>query len=119
MARDLAGNMDTGYLGVLTLRLEMPWVSNLKEKRALVRPVVERLKVRFPVTVARLDGLDAHDWEVIGVATISNDREWTEQTLKMVGDYVAAGGEYRVAAEEQVISSLSDLMGYDEPDDED
>lgn len=110
--------MDTGYLGVLTLRLEMPWVSNLKEKRALVRPVVERLKGKFPVTVARLDGLDAHDWELIGVATISNDHEWVQQTLKMASDFVAAGGEYRVVAEEQVINSLSDLMGYAEDDGE-
>ena len=113
MARNLAGDMDTGYIGVLTLRLEMPWVSNLKEKRALVRPVVERLKVRFPVTVARLDGLDAHDWELIGVTTISNDHEWTRQTLKMASDFVASGGEYRVVAEQQVISSLSDFMNSD------
>lgn len=113
MARNLAGDMDTGYIGVLTLRLEMPWVSNLKEKRALVRPVVERLKVRFPVTVARLDGLDAHDWELIGVTTISNNHEWIEQTLKMASDFVAAGGEYRVGAEQQMISSLSDFMNGD------
>ena len=113
MARNLAGDMDTGYIGVLTLRLEMPWVSNLKEKRALVRPVVERLKVRFPVTVARLGGLDAHDWELIGVTTISNDHEWIEQTLKMASDFVAAGGEYRVVAEQQFISSLSDFMNGD------
>ena len=71
------------------------------------------LKVRFPVTVARLDGLDAHDWELIGVTTISNDHEWIEQTLKMASDFVAAGGEYRVVAEQQVISSLSDFMDSD------
>lgn len=120
MARNLAGSMDTGYVGVLTLRLEMPWVSNLKEKRALVRPVVERLKVRYPVTVARLDGLDAHDWELIGVTTISNDHEWIEQTLRMASDYVAAGGEYRVADEEVVICAISDLFGDagDDPDDD-
>ncbi|WP_425148472.1 DUF503 domain-containing protein [Deinococcus sp.] len=111
--------MDSGYLGVLTLRLEMPWVSNLKEKRALVRPVVERLKVRFPVTVARLDGLDAHDWELIGVATISNDREWVEQTLKLASDYVASNGEYRVTAEESAVTPLGDLLGYPDEDDPD
>ncbi|GGQ94800.1 DUF503 domain-containing protein [Deinococcus ruber] len=105
--------MQLGYLGVLTLRLEMPWVSNLKEKRALVRPVVERLKARFPVTVARLDGLDAHDWEIIGVATISNDREWVEQTLKMASDYVASNGEYRVTGEESAVSPLDEVLGYD------
>ena len=107
--------MSLGYVGVLTVRLEMPWVSNLKEKRALVRPVVERLKVRFPLTVARLDGLNAHDWEVIGVATLSNDYAWVEETLKMAADYIAAEGPYRVAEESVEISVLGDV-GEDEED---
>ncbi|SEJ79880.1 hypothetical protein SAMN04488058_11927 [Deinococcus reticulitermitis] len=107
--------MALGYVGVLTVRLEMPWVSNLKEKRALVRPVVERLKVRFPLTVARLDGLNAHDWEVIGVATLSNDYAWVEETLKMAADYIASEGPYRVAEESVEISVLGDV-GEDEED---
>jgi len=97
-------------VGVLTIRVEMPWVASLKEKRALVRPVVERLKARFPLTVARLDGLDAHDWEVIGVATLSNDYGWVEETLRMAADYVAKEGPYRVTSEEIEITPL----GHDE-----
>jgi uncharacterized protein YlxP (DUF503 family) len=97
-----------GYVGVLTIRVEMPWVENLKEKRALVRPVVERLKVRFPLTVARLDGLDAHDWEVIGVATISNDYGWVQDTLRMAADYIAKEGPYRVTEEHTEIRVLGD-----------
>ena len=98
--------MALGYVGVLTVRVEMPWVGNLKEKRALVRPVVERLKARYPLTVARLDGLDAHDWEVIGVATLSNDYGWVEETLRMAADFIAREGEYRVAWEENDITVL-------------
>lgn len=97
-----------GYVGVLTIRLEMPWASSLKEKRALVRPVVERLKSRFPLTVARLDGLDAHDWEVIGVATLSNNYDWVAQTLQMAADYIAAEGEYRITAEHIEITALGE-----------
>nr|WP_255449358.1 DUF503 family protein [Deinococcus arboris] len=97
-----------GYVGVLTIRVEMPWVGNLKEKRALVRPVVERLKSRFPLTVARLDGLDAHDWEVLGVATISNDYGWVEETLKMAADYIAKEGPYRVTSEQVEITVLGE-----------
>lgn len=90
----------------------MPWVTNLKEKRALVRPVVERLKARYPLTVARLDGLDAHDWEVIGVATLSNDYGWVEETLRMAADFIAREGEYRVAWEDTDITVLdSDKAG--------
>jgi uncharacterized protein len=95
-----------GYIGIYTARLEMPWVSNLKEKRALVRPVVERLKSRFPVSVARLDGLDAHTWEVIGVVTISNDHNWVEETLAHVSSFVASSGEYRVVDETFDIQEL-------------
>ena len=98
--------MALGYVGILTVRVEMPWVSNLKEKRALVRPVVERLKARYPLTVARLDGLNAHDWEVLGVATLSNDYNWVEETLRMAADFIAREGEYRVAWEETDISVL-------------
>ncbi|MBZ9713045.1 DUF503 domain-containing protein [Deinococcus multiflagellatus] len=108
--------MALGYVGVLTIRVEMPWVGNLKEKRALVRPVVERLKVRFPLTVARLDGLNAHDWEVIGVATISNDYGWVEETLRMAADYIAKEGPYRVTHEEVSITPLGDGEDPDEDD---
>jgi uncharacterized protein len=88
-----------GYIGVYTARLEMPWVHNLKEKRALIRPVTERLKARFPVSVARLEGLDAHDWEVIGAVSISHDAVWLEELLQNVSGFVAGNGEYRVTDE--------------------
>jgi uncharacterized protein len=88
-----------GYIGVYTARLEMPWVSNLKEKRALIRPVTERLKARFPVSVARLDGLDTHDWEIIGVVSISHDATWLEGVLQDVSSFIVANGEYTVRDE--------------------
>lgn len=86
------------YVGVYQARLEMPWVGSLKEKRALVKPVVEKLKVRFAVAAARLDGLDAHAWETIGVTAISSDRVGLEGLLRKVEAFVAAQGEYRVGA---------------------
>ncbi|MFC5596862.1 DUF503 domain-containing protein [Deinococcus cellulosilyticus] len=84
--------MMLGYIGTYICRLEAPWVRSLKEKRALIKPVTEKLKSRYPVTVARLDGLDAHDWEVIGVVTISNDYQWVQDTLKMVSDLMRTSG---------------------------
>ncbi|HWG84246.1 MAG TPA: DUF503 family protein [Deinococcales bacterium] len=95
-----------GYVGVYTCRLEMPWVHNLKEKRSVVRPVTERLKARFPVSVARLDGLNEHAWEVIGVVTIHSDGEWVEDTLNQVADFIAAQGEYSVRDESLEVTAL-------------
>ena len=84
------------YVGVYQARLEMPWVHSLKEKRALVKPVVEKLKVRFTVAAARLDGLNEHTWETLGVTALSSDRVGLEALLRRVEAFVAAGGEYRV-----------------------
>lgn len=80
------------FVGVVTVTLETPGVRSLKEKRSLILPVTERLKARFPVSVARLDGLEAHDWERIGVSAISSDRVWLERTLASVLAFVEGRG---------------------------
>ncbi len=84
------------YLGVYVADLEMPWVRSLKEKRSVVRPITEKLKTRFPVSVARLDGLNAHGWERIGAAALSSDPEWLEGMLNKVHDFVSSHGDFRV-----------------------
>lgn len=86
----------TIYVGVYLARLELPWVRSLKEKRSIILPVTEKLKVRFPVSVARLAGLEAHGWELIGASAISHDAVWLEGMLNRVGEFVAANGEYRI-----------------------
>lgn len=78
------------YVGVLLMTIELPGVKSLKDKRRRVKPVTERLKARFPVSVARLDGLEAHDWERIGVVAISADRSWLERTLTTARAFVVA-----------------------------
>ncbi len=84
------------YLGLYTARLEMPWVKSLKEKRALVKPTIERLRSRFPVSAARLAGQDDHDWEVVGFSLIGYDGVWVETILREAADFIAAQADYEV-----------------------
>lgn len=71
----------TIYLGVLIVDVETPWAQSLKQKRAVLTPIVERMRRRFALSVARLDGLDSHSWERIGVSAIGNDRIVVERLL--------------------------------------
>jgi uncharacterized protein YlxP (DUF503 family) len=80
------------YVGVLSVRFDTPFVRSLKEKRSLIKPVTEGLKVRFPLSVARLDGLDEHDWERIGAAAIAADPVWLRGMLDRALAWVAAKG---------------------------
>lgn len=75
------------YVGVLLFEVATPWARSLKEKRSVVKPLAERLKARFPVSVARLDGLDAHDWELLGVTAVSSDAVWLEGLLNRALDF--------------------------------
>lgn len=84
------------YVGVCLLRLEMPWVRSLKEKRALVKPVAEKLKTRFPVSVSRLDGLNKHDWELLGISAISHDPTWLEGVLNKASRFAKSISECRM-----------------------
>lgn len=94
------------YVGVLLVEISVPWARSLKEKRSLILPVTERLKSRFPVSVARLAGLDQHGWELIGVTALSHDRVWLEGMLAKVLAFVEA-------REVQVARSQLDVEAWD------
>jgi len=87
------------YLGLYTARLETP-ARSLKEKRALIKPALERLKARFPVSAARLYGLDAWGFEVVGFSVLGNDPAWVEETLREAARFLAQNGAFQVALEE-------------------
>lgn len=95
------------YLGIYTARLEMPWVKSLKEKRALVKPTIERLRSRFPVSAARLAGQDDHGWEVVGFSLIGYDGVWVETVLREAADFIATQAEYQVVNSSWSIEEVS------------
>lgn len=90
------------YIAVYIARLETPWVKSLKEKRSIIKPITEKLKIQFPVSVARLNGLDNHHWEEIGITAISHDRLWLEQVLINCDKFIAKQSAVLVASEQSI-----------------
>lgn len=75
-------------VGLGTVDLYLPGVQGLKEKRGVVRRVVERTRNRFPVSMAEVDSLDLHQKATIGFAVVSNDARVADSILNKVVDYV-------------------------------
>jgi len=71
-ARDRAA---VPWIGVLQVEVGCPWVRSLKEKRALMLPLLERWRRGYSLSVARVAGLDAHGWERLAVVAVDADRD--------------------------------------------
>ncbi len=54
----------------LELELRLPGCRSLKAKRALVRPIVDRVRGRHPVAIGEVGDLDQRQRAVLGVAAV-------------------------------------------------
>ncbi len=69
--------------GLLRIRLRLP-ARSLKEKRAIVKPVVERLRHRFNAAVAEAGDLDARDAATVMVAVLAPDAAHAARQLQTI-----------------------------------
>jgi uncharacterized protein YlxP (DUF503 family) len=77
-------------VGVLTLEIQLPYVHSLKEKRAILLKIKDRLRARFNVAVAELDHQDVWQQATLGVVSISNSQPFLESVFqKILGEDVA------------------------------
>ncbi len=58
-------------VGVCTIKLRLHGVRSLKDKRSIVKGLVERLRQRLNVGAAEVGALDQWDAAVIGLSTVS------------------------------------------------
>jgi len=85
-------------VGVLTLEIELPYSHSLKEKRAVLQKIRDRLRARFNVAVAELDHQDVWQHATLGVVSISSSqivlastlRQALEESEKILGQDVAS-----------------------------
>jgi uncharacterized protein len=71
-------------VGLLTLEIHLPYSHSLKEKRAVLRKVRDRLRSRFNVAVAELDHRDVWQVATIGIVSISDNRPLLDAVLRDV-----------------------------------
>ncbi len=71
-------------VGVLTLEIQIPYSHSLKEKRAVVRKLRDRIRARFNVAVAELDHQDVWQRATLGVVSISSSQQLLETVFHQV-----------------------------------
>ncbi len=71
-------------VGILQAELSIPGSRSLKDKRSVVKGLLERLRQRFQVAAAEVGHLDARDRTTIGVSCVSNDSRHAQSHLQQV-----------------------------------
>ena len=71
-------------IGVLTLELFVEDSHSLKDKRHVVKGLKDRLRHRFNVSVAEIDGQETWQRSVIAAVTVSSDKIFAEKVLQSV-----------------------------------
>ena len=77
-------------IGLLTLEIYIPEAHSLKDKRQVLRSLKDRLRGKFNVAVAELEGQDSWQRSVVGVVSLANNAGFLEQSLRTVLKYFPA-----------------------------
>jgi len=68
-------------VGVATVELRLPGNGSLKGKRAVVRPIIARLRKEFNVSVAEVEAQDVHQRAVIAITCVSSSASYVHGLL--------------------------------------
>jgi uncharacterized protein YlxP (DUF503 family) len=78
------------------LELHIPTSRSLKEKRAVLRPIVEGLRHRFQISVAEVDYQDKWQRALIGMAMVSDSYSHVVEVIDNVERWVWSKPEVEV-----------------------
>ncbi len=81
-------------IGTLNITIHLSGISSLKEKRSIIKSLIERLKNRFNASVCELDNHNDKKTAVIAAAVISNSSNFAEKQLDTILDFVHRDGRF-------------------------
>jgi uncharacterized protein YlxP (DUF503 family) len=86
------------HVAALTVELHLPAVHSLKEKRAILRPILEGARRRYAVAAAEVDGQDLWQRATLGMAAVSGSPRHAQEVMDAVERFVWSIPEVEVTA---------------------
>lgn len=83
-------------VGIAEIRLLLPGPRSLKEKRRIVRSLLDRIRARYHVAVAEVGEQELWNRATVGVACVSNETAHVHQILGHVLQFVESVGDVEV-----------------------
>ncbi len=91
-------------IGVLKIELYMNGNRSLKEKRQVLKSLIQRTKSKFSnVSISEVDPHNLWQRATIGVSFVSNERPYVNSTLDQVLRFIDSLGTVHIVAREMEI----------------
>lgn len=95
-------------VGCLEIIIAIHQADSLKDKRSVVRRLVERTRNKFNVSAAEVGANDEHRRAILGVTTVANDGPFVNSVLDKVLDFL----EDEAIGRAEIMSSRLELIHY-------
>lgn len=81
------------------------WVNSLKEKRMVLKSLMEKTRHKFNISIAEVDTQDEHKILTIGFACVTNETRHADSMVNHVLDFMEKNTEAElISAEVELIS---------------
>jgi uncharacterized protein YlxP (DUF503 family) len=76
------------HVGILQVLLHVPDSQSLKDKRRIVRGLLDRIRAKFEVAASEIEDQDLRQRAVVGFAAVSNSTRHAEEVMSKVLAYI-------------------------------
>ena len=92
---------------LMSVTLRASWSHSLKEKRMVVKSIVQKLKNKFNISVAEVDQQDIHQTIVIGIVGICGTTSQMDSTMEHIITYIESNTDAEIIdIQKEVIQSM-------------
>jgi len=67
-----------------TVQLHAPWAHSLKEKRMVVKSLIDKVRNKFNISIAEISEQDVHQTIVLGMACVANTAALADSMIESV-----------------------------------
>ncbi len=80
------------FVGLSTIDLTIPDSHSLKEKRQVVRSILDRIRSRFNVSACEAEHLNNWQKATLAFAVVANDKDFVHECLMHIAEIVETDG---------------------------
>ena len=95
------------FVGILRIELYMEGNRSLKDKRQILKSLIQRTKSKFNnISIAEVGSNDLWQKATIGICTISNEKRLVNSLLDQVSDFIDSTGIVEMGTKELEIINI-------------